>query len=490
MLGAALSAIALRGIAHGVWIDDGWSLLLTDPRPSLGALLRERLLVDVHPPLYNVTLSLLRRSLGGGLMLGRMVNFVALAATFAAVLALARAHPRTRLLTIGTLALVTTSYFLLRFVRDFRAYGCVILASLGLATYLLAYVSDALERKPMPSSRLVRGGTFAGALLLANLHYFGAMLVGLQLSVVGLLMLKRGQSRRALELGAMLGLALLPVVLWLALSIPRLRSVLEGGFWIENEGVIALAKMMVEAAVKLCSNPVAWLLALLGAARLVRAPRSPEAQRELVLAGTFALGPILLVVVTVVIHYQQPILQDRYLAVLAGPLCASICVLALAGLRSAGPLVRSGAIVSLAGVAIAVCGWMARVDPQRHGVRFWDESARLVRTAQRACLEQPVPYAGPWPEGGVASLVTAAQLLASRNGFRVRDEELPRGTLPQTSDRCPVALWLVQLPEGHATDAATLLHNLGFRSNETLTLRDFGATAVLLHAPQQAPQHR
>ena len=497
MVPAATVLALFAGVRdRGTWMDEFWSLFLSDPSLSPLQLVRARLLHDVHPPLYSLLATVARRVDDAGTYSGRLLNcaLVLLALGYTGVaLRRARAADKAPHLLVF---LFSTSYFLLHHLPEFRAYSLLTVASGCYA--LSAWFVLGAENGPARADTVHRATLEITAFTLANSHYYGALLVSLHLTLSMAVLSRAGRRSSARRLLSPLLVSVVPAILWFGLTYPHIEHLSGGRFWLPELQVLGTTKTLVGVLLKVCSNLVAWGLAGLGAILLL-APTRTGLRRVSALSPSLLAGPALavlsfaltgagLVLTTLVISLHTPILMDRYLSVLTGPLCAIVAVLVLHALRAVPRPWQIGLTSALFANGVLFCAWLVYAQGRHPDLRQWEHTARVIGALQTECRERPVQYAFMHartvrPHSRDEMLAMGAQKMAAQFGFTAARAPLPSGAVVTASRRCPVALWLLNVPEHEPLSAAQLLSRGHYAhptiSDERLSIDHRGVTAVL-----------
>ena len=169
---AAAAAGVLAGVAMAVqgafagypyWYDELHSLIASQGPP--GAVLRQLILPDVHPPLYYGLLALWIWPFGTGEVATRLLSLLACLGTLGLLWGMGRAMLSRRALALASLWL-SSHWLWITYAQEVRSYGLVLLGG--------AWVSFSFARlwgreDGFPLSSLL--AFCAGCLLVAFLHY-------------------------------------------------------------------------------------------------------------------------------------------------------------------------------------------------------------------------------------------------------------------------------------------------------------------------------
>nr|WP_256438891.1 glycosyltransferase family 39 protein [Synechococcus sp. CCY 9618] len=181
--------LAGQGLAEGYsyWSDELWSV--TASRASWGVLLRDWLLPDTHPPLYQALLKLWMEVVGSGETATRALSFLmATIALVATALFASGRSPGRRLVAVAVLG---TSPAFLFYAQETRSYA----TSLALSAVLLGAVL--MLRQRAQEARALQGLAVLAGLLLSLTHYLSLLFVLVVLAVgcaEGLILRPRRQA--------------------------------------------------------------------------------------------------------------------------------------------------------------------------------------------------------------------------------------------------------------------------------------------------------
>lgn len=201
----ALAILIAAVFLRAYWRDEYIALYFSGRGMSLHDALTQRMVHDVHPPLYFVILHFWR-AVAEPEIWARCFNFVALALGAAGVWLLGRKRPSETLLF---LALCAGSYWVIFYSIEVRMY--LMLFWLCAATVLV--LRNALEA---PSPRLSDAALFAAIGALASLsQFFGALWIAAAGLWMGLGYLREGKFSAFVLWGGASVLAIAPAAAWI-----------------------------------------------------------------------------------------------------------------------------------------------------------------------------------------------------------------------------------------------------------------------------------
>lgn len=462
MLAAFFAAVTAAGVAFpflgltdaSLWGDELWTLYLSDPALAPAELLRERIVRDVHPPLYYLMQNLWLRLFDDPVLGARMLSALCAAGLVAAVLAFGR-----RFLSFtGTFflsALIVTSYAFIIYAHEARNYALVF--ALGTVQTLL--MTEALRRVGA-RERLTAGllaGLGAASALSGLAHYYGFLFSG---AVFGVVLLRAVAARRwrGAALVAGVGAAVFAVnasyAFW---QLPQATNGLDEVWIGESVGWYALQIKEFAWFAAGGQHGVAAVLLGLAAAFAIAVRRSGPAAALARYAGPVLpyAGAVLLVILFGVIlsAIWAPSVTSRNLLVTVPMVWFGLAVAVDAALRSPSLWARR---LTAAGSAVTVgVGAVFAADTGGSVKEEWRESAAFVETLA-ACRGTAIPVAGPAavhaPFGPHADHFYGFYLSRPEN-YRFVNIRNPGNADARPEGDCPILVWAARdldLPEVRA----------------------------------------
>ncbi len=204
-----IAAMALKPL----WRDEYWSLFFSEPTLDLAALVETRMIAEVHPPLYYITLHLWRSMLPDDPAIARFLSLPILVAGAALVWLLGQDRRE----KVTFLLLSLGSYWVIYFAAEVRPYlllyvGCV------LSVFLLArMVEGRADRRAWlyPTWALL-------GILIGLTHYFGAIWFAAAGLCAGIAELVAKRPGRFIAIGVATTIAVAPALAWAYLSAQRI----------------------------------------------------------------------------------------------------------------------------------------------------------------------------------------------------------------------------------------------------------------------------
>ena len=477
----AILVIAGIGAAlRGPWLDEFWTLELSDPSKGLPALIRDGWMHDAHPPVFNAWATLLA-SLGiTSIPAGRLVSNL-LAAGFM-ILAAFRLSRRTSGQAGFAASLLLLTLSLPQAVESFALYRSYFWQMTAIGTLVLVARHVALTKSDLDWRRdldLVAIAVLATAASI-GVHYVGALFGGLLASAIAVCAFTRGLRRWTVLVLASTALSSLFVFASVAAQAPSWAAEFDH-VWIDLPGLAALGVLASLAVAPLWLNPVP--LAGLW-------PSRGTETRDASQAWFLAMVGVVLVVGTAIVlaaHAFQPIVVDRYL--FAVPVLVS-ALLAVPAAR----LVRNRWLFGLL-TLVAVAG--AARPMIEGGIRpLWRENARTIATIVAGCPTTQVYAASGWALGPAAKsrmarredpvFERAYRSLAEPWGYPVHfigQLGGQNGSAHATPGACPVLLWYEHTPNEAENDLPWAIEAAGFTGLERARLSvTRSATGFVLRA--------
>ena len=457
-----LLVMAADAALRGPWLDEFWTLELSDPGRGLSALVSDGWLRDTHPPAFNLWATLLS-SLGiNAIPWARLAsNLPAAGLMIWAAVSFSRRIPGTRSYHLAMSLLVLALPLSVEAFANYRSYFWQIasLASLAAVTrHVVATPVDLDFRRDLGLAAISILAVFGSMAL----HYVGAIFGGLLAAAVFFTALARGHWRWAM-LVSVTGVAAFVQVVAVAFLQARNWAVDLDHSWIEASSIALAVAVPVALVVAALANNLVPLAALWPGSR-----RWTASERTFValLAGVLGLGTI----VVLVIDAFRPIMVDRYLFAVPVLVCAIMAAMA-AKLDRARPL---RLLLPLWAVAM-VSGqfFLHGAKPQ------WEEGARSVAKIVETCSTTRIYAASGWALGPAAETRAARREdavfrrayedLASEHGYEVRflgQNEKARVTL----GRCPVLVWYEHTPNNAEDDPRVAVEAAGLTGIEEARL--------------------
>ena len=447
-----LAFAAADAALRGPWLDEIWTLELSDTRNGLLALIRDGWLRDTHPPAFNAWATLLA-SLGiTSIPAGRLVsNLFAAGLMILAAGRLSKRAPEQAGFNIVLLLLTLSLPQAMDSFAIYRSYFWQIAAIATLvlvARHIAATKVDLDLRKEVDLAAIAVIATAASI----GLHYIGGLFGGLLAGVLALSAWRRGLRRWAVLMLATAALATLFIAASVLLQAPNWAKDLDHS-WIDLPALQALGVPVALAVTALCQNPVA-LVGLW----IARSRRDGSERRFMaIILGVLVVG----VAVILAVHAFKPIVVDRYL--FAVPVLVS-ALLAVPAAHLVQHRVLFG-LLALVAVAVAAAPIVSQgIQP------LWSESARTIAKIVAHCPTTRVYAASGWALGPAAEtraarredpvFARAYRMLAEDNGYAVRfigQHETAQATL----DACPVVLWFEHTPNEAEDDLPAAVEAAG-----------------------------
>jgi hypothetical protein len=476
-LGMILAVAALDAALRGPWLDEFWTLELSDTGKGLIPLIRDGWLRDAHPPAFNAWATLLA-SLGvGSIAAGRLVsNLIAAAFMIVAAWRLARRMPG-QAGFISALLLLTLS--LPEAMDAFATYRSYFWQTGAMVTLILVARHVATARDDLDWRRdadLVAIAALATAAAI-GLHYIGGLFGGLLAGAIAWCAVARGLRRWSAVTLAAAALAGLFVAASVLLQAPNWAAEFDHS-WIDLPGFEALGVPLALAIGALIHNP----LALLGL-RAGGSWRDGAERRFLaVITGVLVAG----VAIVLAVHAIKPIVVDRYLIAVAVLVCGLMAV-------PAAWLARDRLLFGL----FALLSVIVAAEPLlQSGIKpKWREDARTIADIVSACPTTQVFAASGWALGPAAETRTARRedpvferayrLLSRPFGYRIHFIG-QNGVAHASPAACPVLLWFEHTPNEAEDDLPAAVDESGLTGLQEARLSVIrSATGFVVRADRQ-----
>jgi hypothetical protein len=474
-VGVILAIAVVNAALRGPWLDEFWTLELSDSRKGLPALIRDGWMRDVHPPVFNAWATLLA-SLGiTSIPAGRLIsNLPAAGLMILAALRLARRTPGQAGFTAALLLLTLSLPQAMDSFAHYRSYfwQTTAIGTLALvARHVAAAKADLDWRRDLDLAAIAVLATAASI----GIHYVGALFGGLLAAAIAVCAFKRGLRRWTALVLATTVLSSLFVLASIALQMPNWAEFDHS--WIDLPGLAALGVLASLAVAPLWLNPVP--LAGLWRGR-GQGTRDPSQTWFVAMLGVVLVAGVAIVLA---VHAVQPIVVDRYL--FAVPVLVS-ALLAVLAARIARQRWLFGLLVLVAVVGAARPMIETGIKP------LWRENARTIATIVADCPTTQVYAASGWAVGPAGEtrmarredpvFERAYRSLAAPYGFAVRYIG-QNGSAQASPGACPVLLWYEHTPDDAENDLPAAIEAAGLTGLEGARLSvTRSATGFVLRA--------
>jgi len=460
-LGIIVAAAALDAALRGPWLDEFWTLELSDYRNGLLALVRDGWMRDAHPPAFNAWATLLA-SLGiTSIPAGRLVsNLLAAGLMMLAAWRLSRRMPEQTLFSMILMLLILSLPQAMEAFAIYRSYFWQIAATgtLILVTrHITSTTADLDWRRDFDVAAI--GVIATGAAI--GLHYIGGVFGGLLAGAIALSAYGRGLWRWANLMMASAALATLCIVASILLQAPNWAAEFDHS-WIDLPGVKALEVPVTLAVIAICHNPTPLAGILLARHR----SGAWEPTFVAIIGGVLVAG----VAIILAVHAFKPIVVDRYLFAVPVLVCGLMAV----------PAARYSQDHPMLGLLAVVSSVVAVTPMIREGIKpLWREDAQTIATIVADCPTTRVYAASGWALGPAAETRTARRedpvfarayrLLAGDYGYAVHFIG-QNAAAHATPGYCPVLLWYEHTPNNAEDDLPAAIEAAGLTGLEKARL--------------------
>jgi hypothetical protein len=479
-VGVILVIAGIDAALRGPWLDEFWTLELSDSRNGLPALIREGWLRDAHPPIFNAWATLLA-SLGiTSIPAGRLVsNLLAAGLMILAAVRLSRRTPGQAGFTAALLLLTLSLPQAMEYFAVYRSYfwQMTAIGTLALvARHVAATKADLDWRRDLDLAAIAVLATAASI----GVHYIGALFGGLLAGAIAFCAFKKGLRRWTALVLATTALSSLFILASVALQMPSWAAEFDH-VWIDLPGFAALGVLGSLAIAPLLLNPVP-LAGLWPSWR--QGKRDPSQTWFVAMVGIVLVAGVAIVLA---VHAFQPIVVHRYLFAVPVLVSALLAVPA-ARIARARWLFSLLALVAVAGAARPMI---------EGGVRpLWRENARTIATIVAGCPTTQVYAASGWAVGPAAEtrmarredpvFERAYRSLAAPWGYPVHfigQLGSQNGGAHATPGACPVLLWYEHTPNEAEDDLPAAIEAAGLSGLEGARLSvTRSATGFVLRA--------
>jgi hypothetical protein len=463
-VGLILAIAAADAALRGPWLDEFWTLELSDSRKGLLALIRDGWMRDAHPSVFNAWATLLAALGVTSIPAGRLAsNLLAAGLMILTALRLSRRTPGQAGFAASLLLLTLSLPQAMEAFAVYRSYFWQ-MAAIGTLTLVARHVASAKVdldwRRDLDLAAIAALATGAAI----GVHYVGGLFGGLLAGAIAFCAFARRLRRWAALVLATAALSGLFVVASIALQAPSWAAEFDHS-WIDLPGLAALGVLASLAVAPLWLNPVPlaglrigpWMGSGMG-------PRMGKGTRDASETRFVALIGIVLVVgvaIVLAVHAVRPIVVDRYL--FAVPVLVS-ALMAVPAARFAQDRLLFGLLT-----LVAVAG--AATPLVETGIRpLWRENARTVATIVAGCPTTQVYAASGWALGPAAQTRAARRedpvferayrTLATPWGYTVKFIG-QNGSAHATPGACPVLLWYEHTPNEAENDLPAAIEAAG-----------------------------
>ena len=431
--------------SRDTWMDEIWSMFLSDPEPPLSVLAHERWAYDSHPPLFMWMARMYRGLVPDEIVFARLTNVIALVPAGIYFAWLWRASPDWRVVLTLFLAVFCSGFLVVHYPAEFRVYFPLMLASAVYAFASLRVVAAAVERRP-----IARGDAVAlpvAGVLLLTFHVLDVPFVIGHAVVMALLLWREGgvAIARALRPHAIALVAALVVMATYYGTIANFeQGTTAGGSWIPRTKFAWSGYLAAKWSVMMAPGLVAaalWFGPLRGRG-FARAVASDRGMALGLLALALSIAGF--VGLMLAVNTRTPIMIDRYFSVLAGPLALLLAGGAAIGLRSLPAGWQRAALVGVMLNSVAVTGWFYMTESRVwNGGLYYTASLEAAKALHARC-DRPLYHAtdnrlryatyqeqlGDW----------TARYLAPKVGVTMKAATADVPII--VSADCPVAFWV------------------------------------------------
>ena len=462
-LTAILALAAIDAALRGPWLDEFWTLELSDTGKGMAALVWNGWMRDAHPPVFNAWATLLA-SLGiASIPAGRLIsNMLAAGLMILAAFRLSRRTPAQAGFAAALLLLALSLPQALESFSLYRSYfwQMAAIATLALvARHVAATKADLDWRRDLDVAAIAVLAT-AGSI---GIHYIGALFGGLLAAAIAVCAFARRLRRWAALVLVTAALSSLLIAASVVVQMPSWAAEFDHS-WIDLPEIAALGVLGSLAVVPLWLNPVPLAGLWLGRGKFSRerSTDASEARFVAMIGIVLALGTAIVFAV----HVVRPIVVDRYLFAIPVLVCALLAV----------PAARIAADRWLFGLLALVAVAGAARPMIENGIRpLWRENARTIAAIVAGCPTTQVYAASGWALGPAAATRMAGRedavferayrSLAASAGFAVRFIG-QGGRARAMPGSCPVLLWYEHTPNEAEDDLPWAIEAAGISGLE------------------------
>ena len=382
LLAYTVAWMVAAALHRGIWIDEVWSLWMSQHDIPLAAVVAQRWSHDVHPFFFHAMNWVLEPTLGMNVYTRRLLNLVPLAFFLASATYLALRNPRARSFVIVFLTIVIASPYSVRYFAEHRSYFSGLCFTGSLMTCLYCLCTDEGDfnlKRHLDLAVLL----CASAIFALDIHYVGTVIVGSVLGVAALDQLRRGHLvwTSLLIVSGAVGVALLLPIL--TLESPYLK-VAGASFWIKTSPVVAAVTLSSTIALTWLENLVAGLIAGLvllattqGGGRAFNVAIEPPDRKAWSFVAVAVAALVVAFGTLFIINSIKPVVVSRYLIPLVPISAAPIAAMV------ANQLLKRRWIFAAFLLNAAIVGAVEAEFPL-HEAR-WEGTARQIEAQVKSC---------------------------------------------------------------------------------------------------------
>lgn len=453
-LAIVATALAAAALLEGPSLDDYWTLWLSDPARSVERLVDDRWILDIRPPLFDGWATLLSRIGLTSIPIARLVsNLPALILLLLAARQFGKRLPgHSVFYTIFLLLMLSTPATAQAFGvyrGDFWQLAAFAI-QLMLARHVMFVQQDYRARDDATIALFAMPATF----LAITLDYGGALFSGVVAMATILAAIARGLKRwaRSLLIVLVAGVAtVVYIISWQAPAWAQSFDLYQN--WIEMGSGSTSAIIFALLFGTILHNPIAVAGAWLGRERWTKGDTGFAVLMGVVLAAS-------LVAVTQIDAQRRLVTSSN---------SGDIAVLVTALMASAGVMIADRRLWMNALAAVAALATLVAVTGNSLG-GAWQTSAKKLARLAEVCPGTAVYAASGWRlDDGYKSRAARREepvfslgykTLGKAHGFDpvILHPDKPLAALP---GRCPVLIWIEQVPATKRIKIDKLLQQLG-----------------------------
>lgn len=470
---------------RGPWLDEFWTLWLSQRDVPLSEVFQDRWLADLHPPLFSFTHWLAEPWAGDSIFRHRALNLLPLGVAVAFCCYVLARYPASAPAVVGMLLVwgsigTSTEYF-----AELRSYFSQMVVLLVLTGSLIVVLDQPADFEADRDSGLLVW--VAGATVTAfSINYLAAAVAGLLLVGATAALLLTGRRAWLTRLIITGIVALMPVVAFVLVQ----RSTLEeasDAYWVTatfpqavmigarvvRRAIVANEVAMVCVAVALCWSVWGVVRRQRGGTRsdAGRGVR-PEAgaaplllRQDLLAASVIGFALVVFAAIILAAHLKQPIVTGRYLLGWQVLVAGLVAVLA-------APVWRRYPVLLLLMAVLAIGHQAATAHIVKEEAR-WNESLKFLQTELDACPASTV-YAARFPRPSLMRHEADVRRwghehMARWSGIDLRFVNPAEQSLDPGSAECPTLVWIEHVnwrALDRTSDARKVLGYVGFRVDD------------------------
>jgi hypothetical protein len=423
---------------RGPWLDEFWSLFFITNEKTLHDSFWRHWITDANPPLFSFINFSINKILTISVIEGRLFNFIPLAFAGVYLSALWLVSNRQRGFIFIFSISISYCYYTIFYFVEFRSYFS------GMVFFAILLVCLTRLSQDDPLSRWDCILTWAGLIIslgvCLNIHYVTAVMATITVAISAFDQLARGKTRIFLAF-ALIGVSLASPLIIFAIVQKSFIEQVTSNYWITTTTSDALWIIIRLIAKTVIGNFVLFAAAGLFFAIYFLSIRRQKQEKQQIPAIEIRQAILWMAsslsgaTVMLIINFNVPVIQERYMLPLAVLALASASI--VAANITVGKKFLVGLLMANGFITVAAAGYY--VGSKKH----WNASAALINTHISICPGSrifPVMLDPIYTDDDHAQRQAAFQEMAKKWRFQIQN--LNSNATPALHKPCPDLLWV------------------------------------------------